>query len=253
VLSVETHTHPTVPFLFDIPDMPTITASYRGVIFDIDGTLVNSNDAHTRAWLEALQAHGHSVPYDRLRRLIGMGADKLLPLVAGVDEKSSHGKAIAASRAEAFSKRLPSLEPTRGARALLEHVHERGLMLLIATSAQPDEAKAMLEVAGLDDLCPEDVGSSTDHSKPEPDVFRAALARGGLMPHQAIAVGDTPYDIEAGRRAHVPVIALRCGGYWSDGALSGAVGIYDDPQALLERFSGSPLGISPRLRTQFVA
>jgi HAD superfamily hydrolase (TIGR01509 family) len=224
----------------------------RGVLLDIDGTLVDSNDAHTRAWLEALKAHGHSVAYERMRRLIGMGADKVLPLAAGVDEKSSHGRAIAAAKAAAFSKRLPTLEPTRGARALLEHLHERGLTLLVGTSAEPDEAAAILQVAGLDDLLP-DVGSAANDSKPEPDIIDAALARAGLMPHQAIAIGDTPYDVEAGRRAHVPVIALRCGGYWTDQGLSGAVRIYDDPHTLLERFAGSPLGVSPRLRTQYVA
>jgi HAD superfamily hydrolase (TIGR01509 family) len=252
VLSADARPHPPLPALPQIPDMNTMTPNYRAVLVDIDGTLIDSNDAHARAWLEALRAHGHDVPYDGMRRLIGMGGDKVLPIVAGVDESSSHGRAILHAKKQAFAKLLPGLKPTRGARHLLEHLHVRGLMLLVATSAEPDEASALLRAAGVDDLVVANTGEPDGDSKPDPDVLNAALRRAGLLPFQAIVIGDTPYDVEAGRRAHVPVIALRCGGYWSDGALSGAVRIYDDPQALLERINGSPLAPPKRSRPPIV-
>ena len=251
MLSADARTHQPLPFLPQIPDMNRMTPTYRAVLVDIDGTLIDSNDAHTHAWIDALRTHGHAVPYERMRRLIGMGGDKVLPIVAGVDEESSHGRAILQAKKESFAELLPGLKPTRGARALLEHFHVRGLMLLVATSAEPDEASALLRQAQVDDLVSVDE-REPGGSKPEPDVINAALARAGLLPFQAIVIGDTPYDIEAGRRAHVPVIALRCGGYWSDGALAGAARIYDDPQLLLERINGSPLAPGKRSRPPVV-
>jgi HAD superfamily hydrolase (TIGR01509 family) len=236
-----------------MPDMNRMTASYTAVLVDIDGTLIDSNDAHARAWIAALRAHGHLVPYERMRRLIGMGSDKVLPIVAGVDEKSSHGRAILKAKKEAFVKLLPGLKPTHGSRELLSYLDEHGWMLLVATSAEPDEASVLLRAAGVDDLlsAPERELGDQD-SKPEPNVMNAVLARAGVLPSQAIVIGDTPYDIEAGRRAHLPVIALRCGGFWSDGALSGAVRIYDHPGALLDRINGSPLAPGRRPRRPLV-
>jgi HAD superfamily hydrolase (TIGR01509 family) len=215
---------------------------YKGVLLDIDGTLVNSNDAHAYAWTDALGAHGFAVAFDEVRRRIGKGGDKLLPEVAGVAEESEMGKAIADAKKKAFARMLPALLPTRGARALVARLRLNGLRLVVATSAGKDESDALLSVAGVEDLIPA-VGSSddVDESKPDPDVVHAALGRGGLKPEETLLIGDTPYDIEAARRAGVGTIALRCGGFWPDDAFSGAVAIYDDPQHLLECLDASPL------------
>src|SRR3954467_6470327 len=90
--------------------------AFRGIMFDVDGTLVDSNDAHARAWVEALAEHGRRVAYDEVRRRIGMGGDKLLPAVTGIDAESAEGKAISKRRGEIFlAKYLPTLKPTPGA------------------------------------------------------------------------------------------------------------------------------------------
>ena len=216
---------------------------YRAVLFDIDGTLVDSNDAHTRAWVEALAEHGVDVPFDRVRRLIGMGGDKLLPAATGIEEDSPQGEKISKRRRELFKERhLPSLRPCRGARDLLEHMRRHGLRLVVASSAKKDELQGLLEVCGADGLIEERTSSDdAEHSKPDPDIVRAALENLALPPGEVVMLGDTPYDVEAAGRAGVGVIALRCGG-WTDRDLAGALAVYDDPADLLARYGSSPLG-----------
>lgn len=206
------------------------------ILIDIDGTLLDSNDAHARTWVEVLQRHGHAVPYDRVRSLIGKGGDKLLEEAVGLDDEEGEGKTIADERRALFMEReLPHLQPTRGARALLEHWKDDGRQLVIATSASGDELDALLRQAGVDDLI--DHASSSkdaDGSKPDPDIVVVALRKAGVAAGQALMLGDTPYDVESARKAGVDTIALRCGGFWDDDALRGAVEIYDDPAALLD-------------------
>jgi phosphoglycolate phosphatase-like HAD superfamily hydrolase len=213
----------------------------RTVLLDVDGTLIDSNDAHARAWVDALRAHGYVVPFEQVRPLIGMGGDKLLPELTGLDRESGEAERIGATRSGLFLDReLPALRGTRGARALLERLLERGLELVVATSAKSDEVRALLEQAGVADLI--ELASSADdaeRSKPDPDIVRAALRLSGSQAAHSILIGDTPYDIEAATRSRVPTVALRCGGWWSDEALGGAVGIYDDPGQLLEQMEGS--------------
>jgi len=219
------------------------SARLAGVLFDVDGTLVDSNDAHARAWVEALKEFGHDVPFARVRRLIGMGGDKLLAETAGIDAESDEGKAIQKRRLEIFTERyLPHLSPCRGARALVQRIRADGLTIVVASSAKADELRPLLERAQVAELI-DDTTSSDDapRSKPDPDIVRAALRRGELSAERAVMIGDTPYDIEAAARSGVAVIALRCGG-WDDDGLRGALAIYDDPQHLLEHYDSSPLG-----------
>jgi HAD superfamily hydrolase (TIGR01509 family) len=206
----------------------------QAVLLDVDGTLVDSNGAHARAYTQALREHGIDIQEDAVRRLIGMGSDKLLPAAAQVSQDSPAGKAIAARKEELFHALLPALKPTRGARALLEHLYDSGIELAVATSADERELEALLDQAGLEDLIP--VRSTKDdaaESKPDPDVVQAALARARISAGQALLVGDTPYDVEAGRRAGVSVVALRCGGFWRDEEMRDPSLILDDPEALL--------------------
>jgi hypothetical protein len=117
----------------------------RGVLLDIDGTLVDSNDAHARAWTEACARHGHAVPAAAVRLLIGMGGDQLLPRVTGIDAESRKGKAITATRAMLFRHLLPTLRAFPDARELLFHMRRRGLRLVAASSATKDELTALKE------------------------------------------------------------------------------------------------------------
>lgn len=214
------------------------------VLLDIDGTLIDSNDAHTRAWVAALAEHGYVVPFEKVRALIGMGGDKLLPILTGLHSESGEATRIAESRATLFGRELPTLRPTNGARDLLVMLRNEGLKLVIATSADPDEVTALLEQAGVADLI-ETGASSGDatRSKPDADIIHAALRKAGDFPWQGVMIGDTPYDIEAASRARMPAIALRCGGWWPDEALSGAIAIYDDPADLCRQFTTSPIGV----------
>jgi HAD superfamily hydrolase (TIGR01509 family) len=213
-----------------------VTAALRleTVLFDVDGTLIDSNAAHAQAWGQALGEYGVAVDVAEVRRLIGIGGDKLLPAVAHVKEHSRLGRAIARRKKAIFSTLLPDLQPTPGARPLLEYLREQSVNLVIATSADAQDLSALLEQAGIDDLIP-DRASKDDapKSKPDPDIVHAALASSHATPELSVLIGDTPYDIEAAARAGIKAIALRCGGYWPDSTLRGALEIHDDPGALL--------------------
>jgi HAD superfamily hydrolase (TIGR01509 family) len=214
----------------------------HAVIFDVDGTLVDSNDAQARSWVDALKEFGYSVPYEKVRPLIGMGGDKVLPETIGVQKDSEKGKQISKRRGEIFKEKyLPNVQPFPDAQKLLDRMRKQGLKLAIATSAQPDELRPLLQIVGAADLI-EDKTTARDvkSSKPDPDVMQVALKRVGYPPNEVVMIGDTPYDIEAARKAGVGTIAFRCGG-WSDSDLAGAIAIYNDPADLLAHYDSSPL------------
>jgi HAD superfamily hydrolase (TIGR01509 family) len=210
---------------------------FETVLLDVDGTLIGSNAAHAEAWTQALCEHGVTVDVGQIRPLIGMGADKLVPAVASVSADSTLGQSMGRRKKAIFETLLPGLQPTPGARALLEYLIEQGTQLVIATSADDREMEALLQRAGVDGLLPQRASKDdAAESKPDPDIVHAALIRSGASPESAVMIGDTPYDIEAAGRAGIGAIALRCGGHWSDGDLRDAVGIFDDPAALLARW-----------------
>lgn len=226
-------------------------SNIRGVILDVDGTLVLSNDAHAQSWMEAMADFGYYVTYEKVRPLIGMGGDKVLPETIGLQKDSEEGIKISAKRKEIFKKRyLPVLQAAPGSRELLEYMRVQGLKLAIASSSEKDELKALLQVAGASDLVQE-VTSSSDasRSKPDPDVMQVTLQRIGLPANQVLMLGDTPYDIEAAAKVGVGTIALRCGG-WTDPELKGALAIYNDPADLLDHYDTSPLGDSSQARNK---
>jgi HAD superfamily hydrolase (TIGR01509 family) len=206
----------------------------KAVLFDVDGTLIDSNDAHARAWVAALAEAGHDVPFERVRPLIGMGGDKVLPaLVPGLSEDSPEGQAIAKSRVKIFKEReLPGLRPTRGARELLEAVRERGARVVVATSAKKAELDDLLAVGDFGPLV--DVASTGDdaeESKPAPDIVSASLKKSKTAPADAVMVGDTKYDVEASHKAGVACVALLCGGNAAE-TLRAADALYADPAEL---------------------
>ena len=213
----------------------------RAVLLDIDGTLVDSNDAHAQAWLTTLREFEIPAELEHIRRLIGMGGDKLLPKVSGIEKDSPRGKELTKRRGEIFQKELmPRLKPFPRVRDLLGRFRADGLHLVVATSAPEEEVSALLKIAGVQDLI--DAGASAgdaDHSKPDPDIITAALHKGGYSPGETLMLGDTPYDVAAAGSAGVRAVALRCGG-WDDESLLGALAIYDDPANLLASYSSSP-------------
>jgi HAD superfamily hydrolase (TIGR01509 family) len=211
----------------------------RGVLLDVDGTLVESNDAHAHAWVEALSEYGFFIPFELVRPLIGMGGDKLLPTVTpGLSSRAGMGQQIAQRRTIIFLQRYaPRLQPTPGARALIQQLHDDGLGLAVATSAHREELATLLQAAGVADLVSLRISADdADASKPDADPIEAALQRLHVRAAESILLGDTPYDIAAGRKVGVATIALRCGGF-SDQDLSGALALYDTPAALLAAYT----------------
>jgi HAD superfamily hydrolase (TIGR01509 family) len=213
------------------------------VLFDVDGTLIDSNDAHAHAWVAAFAEHGIAIDFTQTRRCIGMGGDKLMPEVSGIGEDSVLGTAIAERRSKIFAEQfLPHLRPFKAADRLVAELKARGYTIVAASSARREELQSLLTVAGADALM--DANTSSDdatNSKPDPDIVQAALKRANASPTDAVMVGDTPYDVEASLRAGVASIAFRCGG-WADHDLKGAIAIYDGPWDLLSRLEHSPLG-----------
>jgi HAD superfamily hydrolase (TIGR01509 family) len=219
-----------------------------GVLLDIDGTLLDSNDAHAQSWVEIFRRYGYDIPFERVRPLIGKGSDKLLPELTGLDPEVGKGKQMTEERKQLFLRDyLPKLRPTRGARDLVKRLRDDGFILVVATSSSGDELEQLLRQARVDDLIEQATSSSdAESSKPDPDIIQAALKKGKLRPQEAVMLGDTPYDIEATGHAGVSTIALRCGGWWDDAALAGAVAIYDDPAVLLADIDRSPLAASSK-------
>ena len=216
----------------------------RGVILDIDGTLIDSNDAHAHSWIEAMAEQNYHVSFDRVRPLIGMGGDKVLPEVLGISKDSPEGKKMDQRRSEIFQQRyLPNVRAFPRTHELLQHMHAQGLKLVVATSSKQEELNKLLTIIGPDvpDLFAQETTSSdAPQSKPDPEVMDVALQKSDFQPDEAIMIGDTPYDIEAASKVGVKTIALRCGG-WSDVDLKGAVALYDDPADLLTHYDESPL------------
>jgi HAD superfamily hydrolase (TIGR01509 family) len=215
----------------------------KGVIFDVDGTLLDSNDAHAISWVEAFAEAGYDVPFDVVRPLIGMGADKLLPKTIGISHNSDEGRKLVARHSEIFEERhLPRLRPFKGARDLVECIRSDDLKALVATSARNEQLTELLKAAHVDDLMEERAtASDAKRSKPDPDIVQAAIEESGISPKHLVMIGDTPYDIEAAAKAGVRTIAFRCGG-WTDDKLKGAAEIYDGPADLLAHYEASFIG-----------
>lgn len=217
------------------------------VLLDIDGTLVDSNDAHAKAWLEAITEFNLPANFESIRKKIGMGGDKLLPLVTGIESDSELGKKISIVRQNIFqNKYLPHLSAFPQTRNLLLHMLKDGLELVVSTSASKDDLSKILKQAGISDLLVNRITSDdAENSKPDPDIIEAALAKMNASPQVAVMIGDTPYDIEAASRANVRSIAFTSGG-WSVQALSGSIAVYEGPADLLRRFNESMLFSSSR-------
>jgi HAD superfamily hydrolase (TIGR01509 family) len=215
----------------------------QGVILDIDGTLVDSNDANAHAWIEAMGEQGHTVSFERVRPLIGMGGDKVIPEILGISKDSDEGKKISQRRKQIMLERQQTLHAFPHSRDLLERMHKQGLKLVVATSAEQDELQGLLRIIGpnVPELFEQETSSQdAPKSKPNPEVMDVALEKSGLPANQVVMIGDTAYDIEAAAQAGVKTIALRSGG-WSDDDLKAAIAIYNDAADLLAHYDESPL------------
>ncbi len=210
------------------------------VILDVDGTLVDSNDAHAQAWVDAFNEAGIDASHDRVRRAIGMGGDKLMPHVAGIRENSREGSRISKRRGEIFRERhLPNLTAFPRVRDLVQQFTTDGYTVVVASSAQSDELSQLLKIAGVSDLiATTSSASEARRSKPDPDIVQAALQRSGAPATQAIMLGDTPYDVEAALRAGIAVVGVESGG-WGAEDLRGAVEVHPGAAGICAHYDES--------------
>ena len=219
----------------------------EAVIFDIDGTLIDSVDLHAAAWQEALRHFGHDLPFEKVRSQIGKGGDQLLPALLPEEEVRRRGDEIEEFRADLFRRAyLHRVRAFPKVRELFERIKADGKRIALASSAKKPELEHYRRIANIDDLLEAETSSDdADRSKPHPDIFQAALDRlGGIEPTRVLVVGDTPYDAEAAGKASLRTIGLLCGG-WAALELrrAGCIAIYDDPADLLRQYERSPLAI----------
>ncbi|WP_370409759.1 HAD family hydrolase [Streptomyces fradiae] len=219
-------------------------ARSRGAaLFDVDGTLVDTNYLHTLAWWQALRRHGHDVPMARIHRAIGMGADRLLDAVLGERRRRTEDRAIADAHGALYAAWYENLRPFEGATELLRAVAARGWRVVLASSASEEEVAAVRGLLDADEVIEAATsGGDVDATKPAPDLVETALEAVGAEPEDAVFVGDTVWDVEAAGRAGLPCIGLLTGGTTrAELEDAGAVLVCEDAMALLRRIDTSPL------------
>jgi HAD superfamily hydrolase (TIGR01509 family) len=213
----------------------------RAAILDVDGTLVDTNYHHALCWFRAFREHGIVLPLWRLHRHVGMGGDKYVAALAGDDVEERLGDALRERWAELFDGLLPEVEPLAGARELVVALKERGHPVVLASSAIGKHLDAFLDRLDVRELA--DGWTNKDDveaSKPSPDLVEAALAKAGTR--DAVMVGDTPWDVEAAKRAGIPTVCVLTGGFAESELLeAGAVAVFGSIEELFSRLEETPL------------
>ena len=208
----------------------------RGVLFDVDGTLVDTSYQHTIAWWQALRDGGHEVPLREIHRAIGMGSDTLLPHLIGHaddDLSSAHG--------HYFAPYLEQLQVFAAGPELLRACKKRGLVVVLASSSEKEQlARVRRELDAEDAIDHVTTAADVGRSKPAPDLVEVALEKSGLAPADAVMVGDTKWDVEAAAKAGVACVGLMCGGWGADELReAGAAEIWASPAELLAHLDES--------------
>jgi HAD superfamily hydrolase (TIGR01549 family) len=216
-------------------------AEYDTAIFDVDGTLVDTNYHHALAWFRAFRRHDLTVPVWRLHRAIGMGGDHVVPTVAGEDVEERLGEQLRADWADEFDAMLGEIQPFAGVRELLEDVRRRGFTLVLASSGKAEHVEHYLTLFDGADLAEAwTTSADVENTKPEPDLLQAALAK--VAGRSAVLVGDSVWDFQAGARLGVPGYGLRTGGFAvHELHEAGALEVFESPAQLLERLDDTLL------------
>lgn len=214
--------------------------SFEVVLFDVDGTLVDSVDAHARAWQEAFDHFGKQVAFDAVRAQIGKGGDQIIPHFLSSREKEAIGDKLEKFRGEIYKRNyLPSVRAFPKTRDVFERLVKDGVRLGLASSAKAAELKHYIEVARIGEFIDaKTADEDADKSKPAPDIFVAAMAKlGNPGVAKVRVVGDSPWDVEAARNANLACVTLLSGGFPEvDLKRAGAAAIFRDPSDLLESY-----------------
>lgn len=222
-----------------------VPSRVRAVIFDVDGTLIDSNEAHVQTWAEVFRHFGFERDAAAIRPQMGKGGDNLMPVFLSAEEIDHFGEKMEKMRKVLFTKEhLPNLRAFPKVRALFERIAADKKAIVLASSASEKELGSYAKLAEVDDL----IGSATSRddakrSKPYPDIFAAALETlDGISAQETIVVGDSPFDAEAAGKLKLRTIGLRCGGFPEDELRkAGCLAIYEDPADLLANYDSSPL------------
>lgn len=217
----------------------------KAVLLDMDGTLLESNSFHAESWVRTLNHFGFAATFEAVVKQIGKGGEYLLPVFVPEDKLKSMEKEINAYRKRLFHREyIDRIVPFADARRLLEMMRARGLRIVVATSGEKDDQEIFKTLLKIHDLVEEDVtADDAERPKPEPDIFEAALKMLKVDASGALALGDTPWDVEAAKKAGVHTVAVQSGG-WSKEALeeAGAIAVYVDVADLVRNFDASPFG-----------
>lgn len=217
----------------------------EAVIFDVDGTLVDSVGYHASAWQDAFRHFGKEVNQQDIRKQIGKGGEFLLPVFLSREQVDREGKAIEKYRQQIFAEKYMSLvKPFPQVRELFERLLADHRRIALASSAKEDELQAYKRIAAIGDLLDAETSSDdANKSKPEPDIFLAALGRLGQVAREhVVVVGDSPYDAQAAGKAGMRTIGVLSGGFEREELReAGCVEIYRDPAHLLEEYRNSIL------------
>ncbi len=212
----------------------------QAIIFDVDGTLVDSVAIHAKAWQRAFAEFGHDLPLGDIQGQIGKGGDQLLPVFLSKAEIGAHGEALNKRRAAILKEDyLADIEAFPDVRALFERLRRDGLRIALASSAKEDELGTYKKKADIEGLVEEQTSSDdAERSKPHGDIFEAALARlGDLDPAAAIVVGDTPYDAQAAAKVGLRTIGVLSGGFpEAELREAGCIAVYRNPPDLLAHY-----------------
>jgi HAD superfamily hydrolase (TIGR01509 family) len=212
-------------------------------ILDIDGTLVDTNYQHAIAWYRAFRRHDVILAIWRIHRHIGMGGDQLVPALAGEDFESEHGDAVREDEKALYEELIGEVQPMEKARELIEELARRGHTVLLASSAKQEEIDCYLDLLDARELADGWTSSAdVESTKPEPDLVHAALQKAGAEASEAVMIGDTPFDVEAAKRAGVPTITVLTGGF-SEPELrdAGASSVFESVAELREHLDQTAL------------
>ena len=216
----------------------------QAILCDMDGTLLDSNTAHAESWQRCFAQFGIHTTVGEVQRQIGKGGDQMLPVFVDKTRLQELEKPLKECKKKLFEDEyLATLKPFPQARELMEAIADAGIRIAMASSAGDGELQRYLEIVGIAGLIDKKTSSDdAESSKPEPDIFLAALDKLKLSPEQAIALGDTPWDAQSAGRAGVHTIGVECGG-WAEADLrkAGCIEVYRDPADLLTNLKHSKL------------
>ncbi len=193
--------------------MPPSVDSSLTVIFDVDGTLVDTNYQHAISWHRAFYRHGYAVPLWQIHRHIGMGGDQLVAALIGDEGEERDGEAIREVEGEVYDELIGEVQALDGASELLRELGGEGATLVLSSSAKDKEVDHYLDLLDARDFVAGwTTAGDVDQTKPEPDLIEVALEKAGER-RPTVMVGDTPWDVKAARGAGVPTVAVLTGGF----------------------------------------